>query len=96
MAKLVYRNPHFNVGAKAFSGTTEKALSLDEEHKPYVRGSRKWKSLPDTYDTKWIRRKKSWKHRAKKEHQWVKHAMHPTEWAFIRGMRWWWDHKNRK
>lgn len=92
MAKPVYRNPMFMCGVKAFGGPREKALSLDEEHKPYVRGARKYPHLPDAWsDTKFIRRKKSWKHRVKKRHQWMPHFIVPSEWAFIRDIRdWWW------
>jgi hypothetical protein len=92
VAKFVYRNPHLHVGAKAFAGTREKALSLDKDHKPYVRGARTWHHLPDSYDdTKWLVRYRSWKHRVKKRHQWVAHVMRPNEWAWIRGIRdWYW------
>ncbi len=57
----------------------ERALSLDEMHKPYVRGSRKSNNLPDSWDTTWIRRQKSWKYRCRKKHQWEKHKKKPAE-----------------
>lgn len=95
MARLVYRNPHFNVGT--YSTHSEMAMSLDDEHKPYVRSKRNFSNLPDGYsDTKWIRRCRSWKHRARKRHQWMKHAMHPSEWAFIRNIRNWWENDEMK
>ena len=69
VAKPVYRYDIW-CGSKAFGGAREKALSQDEMHKPYVRGRRKAKHLPDCWtDTKWIKRQKSWKHRCKKKKQ---------------------------
>jgi hypothetical protein len=94
MAKVVVRNPHFGCGTKAFAGTREKALSLDPEHKPHIRGSRKCPNLPDTYDTKWIRVKKSWKDRVRKKRQWMPHWMSFREWNWLHGIEdWWWSEK---
>jgi hypothetical protein len=51
----------------------ERLLSVDEEHKPYIRGKRSTNYLPNSWDTQWIRRpKKSWKERSKNKHQYDK------------------------
>ena len=92
VAKPIYRNPNLGFcGSKAFSGTREKALSLDKEHRPYIRGSRMYPHLPNDWDTKFIPRQRSWKTRVKKRHQWVKHIMTPGEWRWVRGIGDWWD-----
>jgi hypothetical protein len=51
----------------------ERLLSVDEEHKPYIRSKRSTNYLPNSWDTQWIRRpKKSWKERSKNKHQYDK------------------------
>ena len=85
IAKPVYRVDDFWIGQKSFSGTREKSLAQDEMHKPYVRAKRNSNHLPDDWDdTKFIHREKSWKHRVKKRHQWMKHIMTLSEWNWIR------------
>jgi hypothetical protein len=94
MAKLVMRNPHFHCGTKAFAGSYEKALSQDEDHKPYVRPSRNASNLPDSWDdTKWIlvKRYRCWKDRVKKQKQWEPHWSSMREWKWLRGIEDWWD-----
>ena len=98
MAKLVVRNPNFSCGTKSFQGTREKALSLDPEHKPYVRGRRRYPNLPDgRSDTKWIRIKKSWKYRTRKRKQWMPHWMTFREWNWLHDVKdWWWSEEGGK
>ena len=51
----------------------ERLLSVDEEHKPYIRSKRSINYLPNSWDTQWIRRpKKSWKEKSKNKHQYDK------------------------
>lgn len=75
IAKPIYRSKsEFWVGAYMTGIHRERCKAVDEEHKPYVRCARNEHHLPDGFtNTKWIRRKKSWKHRVKKKRQWVKH-----------------------
>lgn len=95
MAKLVVRNPNFGCGTKAFSGTREKALSMDPENRQYVRGKRRYPNLPDGYsDTKWIkvRHFRCWKDRVRKKRQWMPHWMSFREWNWLHGIEdWWWS-----
>jgi hypothetical protein len=59
------------VGRKSFASGKLKALAQDEDHKPYVRGKQSPANLPNSWDTKWIKREKSWKsHKLRK--QWSK------------------------
>ena len=50
-----------NIGRKAFASGKIKALAQDEDHKPYVRAKQRPANMPNTWDTKWIKREKSWK-----------------------------------
>lgn len=61
-------NGKFCVGSK-WCDREERVLSVTDTHKPYVRGKRKIRHLPDDYDTKWITIPKSWKDRFKKRYQ---------------------------
>jgi len=87
IAKPVYRFDRW-IGDKRCC-QREKALSQDEMHKPFVRPKRNKNNLPDSWDTKWIKRRKSWKHRVKKKKQWMPHIMSVFEWKYIRDIRWW-------
>lgn len=71
---------------------TERRLSVGDEHKPYVRPKR-FNDLPDSWDTQFIPRIKSWKHRARKRKQWMAHVMPVAEWKWIRGLTTWWSKK---
>lgn len=82
-ARPVYQFSFF-IGTKS-SCNNERALSVDPDIKPFVRAKRRNKNLPDSYDTKWIRRQRSWKHRCKKAKQWMQHFMTDFEKKFIKG-----------
>jgi len=60
---------------------TEHRKSCDKEIKPYIRAKRQHKSLPNSWDTKWIcvRQYRNWKDRCRKRHQWEKHKQTPRE-----------------
>ena len=56
----------------------EKKKSVDEEHKPFIRGKRTTNNLPNSWNTQWIRRpKKSWKEKTKNKHQYdqIQHTL---------------------
>ena len=57
----------------------ELKASSDNENKKYIRASRNTKNLPNTYNTQWIKKIKSWKHRSKKHHQYETHKMSKGE-----------------
>lgn len=53
--------------------TQERKFCCDPEHKPYIRGKRSMKNLPEAWDDIWNSKeliKKSWK-RTKKRKQWM-------------------------
>lgn len=85
-AKPVYTMSNY-IGTKA-SCNVERALSVDPEIKPFVRAKRSNKNLPNSYDTKWIRRQRSWKHRARKASQHIKHFMTAIEKNFLKTGIW--------
>lgn len=60
------------LGEVAFDGRREKELLCDPDHRRYSRGARHESSLPDSdTNTKLIKKLKSWKHRTKRERQWI-------------------------
>lgn len=62
----------------------EKALSVDPEHKPYVRGARSFPNLPDGWDdTKWIdvKRYRTWKCKSRNKKQFMKVKAGPIGWV---------------
>jgi len=48
----------------------ERKLSLDEEHAPYIRPSRKARALPSYRPAGGRNYYRSWKHQSKRKHQW--------------------------
>lgn len=48
----------------------ERKWADDEEHAPFVRGSRRGHNLPSSWDGRHRNRYKSWKHQGKKKRQW--------------------------
>ena len=77
LSKLIYIIDRW---ARRFSSKREKALSLDEDHKKYIRAKRNKNHLPDSWsDTRWIPKIKSWKNRSKVSHQYEKHVQSEFE-----------------
>lgn len=77
IAKLIYK---FDIWVRHFSCKKEKALSLDEDHKQYIRAKRNKNHLPDSWtDTRWISKIKSWKNRSKVKHQYEPHVQSEYE-----------------
>ena len=59
-------------GIRHMKTTQERRISCDPDHKKYVRGSRNYIGLPNSWDDFWHARKtKGWK-RTKKKRQWMK------------------------
>ena len=87
IARPVYRYGMW-IGQKSCC-QREKALSQDDMHKCHVRTKRNRNHLPSSWDTKFIKRQKSWKHRVKKKKQWMSHIFSVGEWEGIRGLSWW-------
>lgn len=52
------------------STTQEKRITCIDEHKPYIRGKRSFRSLPSAYDDISFVREKNWKSRTKHRKQW--------------------------
>ena len=82
IAKPVYKYDWF-CGNKSFANGKLKSLAQDSMHNPYVRAKQNGNNLPEGWDTKWIKRQKSWKHRSKKKKQWVFHKKSDNEIKFV-------------
>ena len=73
----------------------EIALSCSDEHRPLIRGKRGKRALYFYSDFSYDREaepwpdQRSWKHRCKKRHQWVKHhySLHEQAFLFVRRCR---------
>lgn len=77
-AKLVVRIGNWVRSCrKMIHGETK--FSVDPEHLPFIRGKRRKSHLPNTWDTQWIPKFKSWKDRSKVKHQWEKHEKSKEE-----------------
>lgn len=67
----------YNKSVGHYGSHREAKLAITEEHLPYIRAKRRYKKLPNytSTGTRWIKKIKSWKDRAKVEHQWEKHII---------------------
>jgi len=62
---------------RRFRTTQERRYSRSDEHKPYIRGRRSFRSLPNAWDDIGHDREKTWKARTKVKRQWlVNKALH--------------------
>ena len=59
---------NYNCGWK-WCDKTERILANTKSQKIYIRGKRRKRYLPNSWDTKWISIPKSWKDKFKKKHQ---------------------------
>lgn len=75
--KRIYRL--FNKWIRHIHIIKETKIASNPETKKYIRAKRNIHNLPDTWNTQWIKKIKSWKARSKKPHQYNKHKMSNDE-----------------
>jgi hypothetical protein len=96
LVKMGRHCPEFDIWIRQKSCCMdERRAYYDEDHRQYVRPKRNPNHLPDSWDTRFIHREKSWKNRARKKKQYIPHMCTVTEWKWVRGITTWWNTDNR-
>jgi hypothetical protein len=86
-AKICLRTGEY-VRCRRRSAQQEKKVACDEMHKPFVRGKRSVRQLPDTWDTQFIKIQRSWKWRCRKTRQWLSHKLTSYEIKYLKVGKW--------
>jgi len=82
-AKEIYRQT--DVWIRRLRTQSERRKAADPEIMDLIRPSRNVTNLPDSWDTQFIHKEKSWKHRCRKNHQYEFHYQTEDEINYVTG-----------